>query len=303
MPSAELEHVRSLWTGLLEALAPPAGIPEYREGFEQLCAGFPVVEGTQIDAVDAGGVPALLVTAPGASDATTVLWTHSGGYVFGSANSYRSFGSLLSQASGAQVLLVDYRLAPENTYPAAHDDAKAAYRWLLHQGRAPLSIVVAGDSAGGGLALGTLLGLLDDGTPMPAAGVLVSPVADLTCSAASMTTRADVDPIATKDMLSGLGGMYAGETAPDLRYLSPGLSDLAGLPPLLVLVGTDEVLYDDAVQVVKKATAADGEARLEVGEGQFHIYPLFAPVLPEGQQAVEEMGRFIRSHARSAAHR
>lgn len=298
MVSAQTEQVRKIWEKLLESLAPPAEIPDWRVGFEELCAEFPILEGTTIDAVDADGAPCLLVTAPGASADSTVVWTHSGGYVFGSAHSYRAYGAALSAASGAQVLLVDYRLAPENNYPTGNDDAKSAYRWLLAQGRPAQSIVIGGDSAGGGLALGTLLGLLDDGDPMPAAGIAVSPVADMTCSLESMQTRADRDPIATKDMLMGLGGMYAGAEPVTNRYLSPGLSDLSGLPPLLVLVGTDEVLYDDAVRVVEKAKAAGGWATLLVGEGQAHIWPLFHTMLPEGQHAMEQMGEFVRSHAK-----
>lgn len=294
MASAELENVREIWQGLLQSLAPPADIPDWRVGFEKLCAGFPILEGTTVESVDAGGCPALLVTAPGSTSDSTVMWTHSGGYVFGSANSYRAFGAALSKASGGQVLLVDYRLAPEVSYPAANNDAKAAYRWLLAQGRDPKSIVVGGDSAGGGLALGTLLALLDEGHALPAAGVAVSPVADLTCNSESMVSRAHLDPIATKDMLVGLGSMYAGAEPVTSRYLSPGLADLSGLPPLLVLVGTDEVLYDDAVRVVEKVKEAGGEAELLVGQDQFHIWPLFHAILPEGQQAIEAIGEFVR---------
>lgn len=295
MGSAEVEQVRGIWQGLLAALAPPAEIPDWRRGYEELCDGFPIVEGTTIEQVDAGGCPALLVTAPGASGETVISWTHSGGYVFGSAHGYRAFGSALSAASGAQVLLVDYRLAPEANYPAANDDAVSAYRWLLAQGRDPRSIVIGGDSAGGGLALGTLLRLVDENTPLPAAGVLVSPAADLTCSAASMETRAHLDPVATKDMLAGLGALYAGDEPVTNRYLSPALSDLTGLPPLLVMVGTDEVLHDDAHRVVDGVNAAGGNARLVVGEGQAHIWPLFHAILPEGQEAIEEMATFIRT--------
>src|SRR5581483_6733189 len=143
-----------------------------------------------------------------------------GGYVFGSADGYRFFGAGLSAACGGQVLLVDYRLAPEHQFPAALDDAKAAYRWLLDQGRDPAGIVIAGDSAGGGLAAATLLALLDDGDPMPAAGVFVSPMGDFTLSGESMKTRAHLDPIASEEMLGGLGGLYAGEEPPGSRYLS-----------------------------------------------------------------------------------
>ena len=294
--NADQEKVRQLWQGLLEALAPPAGIPEYRAGYEELLASFPIPEGTQIEEIDAKGVPAILVTAAGASRDRVVQWTHSGGYVFGSAHGYRFFGAGLSAAADASVLLVDYRLAPEHTYPAALDDAKAAYQWLLGRGFAPEKIVVAGDSAGGGLAAGTLLALKDDGTPLPAAGMFVSPMADFTLSGESIKTKADVDPIASPDMLAGLGGLYAGSEPLDSRYISPALADLTGLPPLLVLVGTDEVLHDDSVRIVDNAKKSGVPAELVVGEGQAHIWPLFHQVLPEGQQALEQLGAFVKAH-------
>jgi monoterpene epsilon-lactone hydrolase len=299
MSSAELEKVRQMWQGLLEALAPPAGIPEYRDGYESMLAVFPIPEAAAIQEVDAGGAPGLLVSMPGASADSVVLWTHSGGYVFGSAHAYRFFGAALSAASGAQVLLVDYRLAPEHTYPAALDDAKAAYRWLLAQGYDSARIVVAGDSAGGGLAAATLLALRDDGDPMPAAGVFVSPMADFTLSGDSIKARADRDPIASEAMLGGLGALYAGAEPMSAPYLSPALADLSGLPPLLVLVGSEEILHDDSVRIVARTEAAGGQARLIVGEGQFHIWPLFAPILTEGQQALEAIGEFIRDRTRA----
>lgn len=294
MASPENEQLREIWVKLGESLLPPAEIPDWRVGFEEMTSGFPVVDGTTFEEVDAGGCPALMVTAPGASDAATVLWTHSGGYVFGSSKAYRAYGSALSAASGAQVLLTDYRLAPEHSFPAATDDNNGAYRWLLDQGRAPGSIVVGGDSAGGGLALATLLRIVDEGLPSPAAGVAVSPVGDLTCSGASMDERAHLDPVASKEVLLALGGMYAGGEDPTHRHLSPALADLTGLPPLLVLVGTEEVLHDDALRVVAHAEKAGVEAELLVGEGQFHIWPLFHGQLPEGAEAMEAIGAFVR---------
>jgi monoterpene epsilon-lactone hydrolase len=295
MPRAESELVRKQWTDLVEALAPPAGIPEYRAGFEELCARFPIPSGAQVSEVDTGGGPALLITHPDVVDPVrTVVWMHSGGYVFGSARSYRSFGATLSLAAEAQVLMVDYRLAPEHTHPAGLEDATAAYRWLLAQGERPDRIVVGGDSAGGGLALATLLALKDRGDPLPAGGIAVSPVADQTMSAESMTVRAELDPIASREMLAGLCGLYIGDADPAHPYLSPLFGDFSGLPPLLVLVGTDEVLYDDAVRVVERASAAGVDAHLLVGQDQAHIWTLFASVLPEGQHAVDEIGRFVQ---------
>lgn len=292
MPSAEIERVRQHWLDLAAALAPPAGISEYREGYEKLCSTFPIDPEAVIEPVDAGGVPGLLITTPGATD-TAVLWTHSGGYVFGSAHGYRSFGAKLSRTANARVLLVDYRLAPEHPYPAALDDATAAYRWLVAQGTPPQKIAIGGDSAGGGLAIATLLKLRDAGDTLPAAGIAVSPMADMSASGESMESRADRDPVASKDMILGLGSMYRGEVADTDPYVSPVFADLAGLPPLLVLVGTEEALHDDATRLVDNAEKAGVNSHLTIGEGQAHIWPLFHNILPEGLQALEEIGTYV----------
>jgi monoterpene epsilon-lactone hydrolase len=293
MPSSELALVRKHWEDLVAALAPPAGIPEYRVGFDELCGAFPIPPDAAISRVDAGGVPGLLVATPQAQGTRTILWMHSGGYVFGSAHGYRAFAAALSRASRARVLVIDYRLAPEHQYPAALEDATTAYRWLLAQGVTPGDVVIGGDSAGGGLALATVLALRDAGDPRPVAAVAVSPVADQTFSGESMHTRASSDPIASAEMLAGLCGLYRGSASETDPYVSPLFGDFAGAPPLLVLVGTEEVLHDDATRLVDKARADGASARLVVGEGQFHIWPLFAGILPEGQQAIDTIGQFI----------
>lgn len=295
MTSVEQAKVRELWQGLVDALAPPAGIPEYRTAYDQMLSSFPIPAGTSVEEIEANGVPALLVTAAGASRDRVVMWAHSGGYVFGSASGYRFFGAGLSAAADSSVLLIGYRLAPEHVYPAALSDAIAAYRWLLAQGYPPERIVVGGDSAGGGLAAGTLLALRDAGTPLPAGGMLVSPMADMTLSGDSITTKTDVDPLASEAMLAGLCALYVGSEPPASPYVSPALADLSGLPPLLVLVGSDEVLLDDAVRIVERAGVAGGSARLIVGEGQAHIWPLFHQILTEGQVALDELGTFVRT--------
>jgi monoterpene epsilon-lactone hydrolase len=219
---------------------------------------------------------------------------HGGGYVCGSADAYRSIGAALSRAAGARVLLLDYRLAPEHPYPAALDDATFAYRWLCEQGVAPEEIVIGGDSAGGGLALSTIHALRDMVDRPPAGAIAVSPIADQTFSGESMTSRADVDPITSREMLEGLCAHYRGEADTKDPYLSPLFGDFARLPPLLVLVGTDEVLYDDAIRVVDKARNAGGKVRLLIGQDQNHLWPLFADLPPEGQPAIEEIGRFVK---------
>lgn len=294
MPSNETTRVREIWSELLAALAPPAGIPEYREGWNAMCGDFPIPEGTVIESSERGGVPVLIVTAPGADPSTTILWAHGGGYVFGSVVSYRAFASALSAASGSQIVLPDYRQAPESSYPAAHDDVDRVYRALLDEGRSPSSIVLGGDSAGGGLTAGVLLRLKDAGAPIPAGLIAVSPIADFTFAGESMVSRAEIDPIGSRPMLEGLAGLYRADVSATEPYLSPIFGDWAGAPPLLVLVGSDEVLFDDAKRLADAAKEAGVTSRLIVGEGQAHVWPIFHSFLPEGRVAVEDLGAFVR---------
>ncbi|MCU1480448.1 MAG: Alpha/beta hydrolase [Subtercola sp.] len=279
----------------MQVLAPPAGIPEYRTGWNEMCSAFPVPVDTVIESVDAGGVPSLLVTAADATTEKIVLWVHSGGYVFGSANSYRSFASAVSAASASQVLMIEYRLAPENVYPAAHDDVQSAYQYLLDQGREPKNIVLGGDSAGGGIVTGAFLRMRDRGIASPGGIVVVSPFADFTFTGESMEARAAVDPIGSRAMLEGLGGLYRNGESVGNPYLSSIYGDWKGAPPLLALVGTEEVLYDDAVRLVQKAAADGVDARLHLGEGQAHIWPIFSATLPEGEEAVALIGQFVKA--------
>jgi len=297
MPQAETEQVKQIWIDFAESLAPPAGIPEWRIGFDKMCEQFDLAEGATFEQVDAGGVPAILVTVPESDPSVTVQWTHSGGYIFGSAAGYRSFGSQLAKVAGARVLLVDYSLAPEHVYPTCVDENVGAYRWLLAQGAAPGKVVLGGDSAGGGLATATLLALRDAGDPSPAGLVAVSPLTDHTLSGTSMKERADRDPVASEDMLAALGGLYRGDASAEDPYISPIFGDLSGLAPMLVLVGSEEVLHDDSTRLVERTTAAGGDARLLVGEGQAHIWPLFNTILPEGREALGEIGRFVQARA------
>ena len=215
---------------------------------ESVAGVVPPLDGTTVEPIDVGGVPCEWVR-PGAAVANDacVLYLHGGGYVIGSCNTHRALVSHLAGRTGLPILVVDYRLAPEHAYPAALDDALIAYEWLLTQGFAADRIVVAGDSAGGGLTLATLLALRDRGRPLPALGVPISPWTDLTLSGPSMTAMADHDPMVTRVGLQRMADWYVAGADPPTPLVSPLFSDPTGLPPLLIHVGDVEVLRDDAV--------------------------------------------------------
>lgn len=255
---------------------------------------FPSAGETKCTPVNAGGVPAEWIAASGAADDRVLLYLHGGGYVMGSIATHREMVARLSKAAGVRALALDYRLAPENPFPAAVEDATAAYRWLLSQGIQPSHIVVAGDSAGGGLTLATLVALRDAKVPLPAAGVCISPWTDMEGTGASMTTRAKVDPVVQKQGLLGMAQLYLGGKDPKSPLAAPLHADFRGLPPLLIHVGDAETLLDDSTRVAEKAKAAGVTVDLEIWPEMPHVWHLFAPFLPEGQQAIEKIGKYVQ---------
>ena len=257
---------------------------------------FKLAADIKCERVGAGGVPAEWINPPGAAQEQVLLYLHGGGYTSGSMRSHRHTIGEIARAGGMRALGLDYRLAPENPFPAAVDDSVAAYRWLLSNGQDPGKVVIAGDSAGGGLALSALVALRYLGEPMPAAGVCLSAWADLTQSGDSIRTNAESDPTVTKERLDWGAGAYMGYR--DLRapLASPLFADLSGLPPLLMMVGSVEILLDDSTRVAEKARASGVDVTLEVWEDMPHVWQNFAPALPEGQQSIERIGEFIRQH-------
>jgi acetyl esterase/lipase len=264
-----------------------------RAGLEALTTMAPIPEDVACTPVRAAGVPAEWVTAPGAGD-RVVLYLHGGGYVIGSINSHRDLGGRLSRAAGARVLVLDYRLAPEHPFPAAVDDALAAYRWLLAEGHAPQNIAIGGDSAGGGLTLATLLALRDAGETLPAAGICLSPWTDLAGTGESLRTKAEADPMVQWSRLAQYAAAYLGEQDARTPLASPLYADLRGLPPLLIQVGTAETLLDDASRVAARARSAGVDVTYEAWDDMIHVFQAFAALLPEGQQAIERIGAFVR---------
>jgi epsilon-lactone hydrolase len=270
---------------------------ERRAQYERAEKVFPTPPDVKVERVSAPAAPAEWLRPPSAVPGRVVLYLHGGGYVIGSPRSHRHLAAAIAGAAGASALLLDYRLAPEHPYPAAVEDATSAYRWLLDQAIAPEHIVIAGDSAGGGLAVATLLALREARVPLPGGGVCISPWVDLTCGGASYATKAAADPIVQRAGVEQMARAYLGATPPRTPLASPLFADLRGLPPLLIHVGSDEVLLDDAVQLAERARAAGVDATLEIYERMIHVWHWFLPMLDEAQTAVETIGRFVRSRA------
>lgn len=275
-------------------------IDQLRAGFAAMAQHYPPAPDAVFERVDASGVRAEWVSLESGGERPVVLYFHGGGYCIGSAQTHRDLVSRICRAAGARALSVDYRLAPEHPHPAAVEDGVQGYRWLRKQGIPARSIVVAGDSAGGGLTLATLLALRDAGDELPAAGICISPVTDLAKEGESMRTRIDLDPMVNPASSTRYAQMYiaGGDTKTPLA--SPLYADLKGLPPLLILVGTSEVLFDDSTRFARKAQEAGLTCEIDVWEEMVHIWPFFAAELPEGRQAIGRMAAFISEHAAAA---
>jgi epsilon-lactone hydrolase len=272
-------------------------IEQQRAGFAALSRQFPPPASATFEPVNASGVPAEWVSIKGGRPSPVILYFHGGGYCIGSAHTHRDLVGRMCMAADARALSVDYRLAPEHPFPAAVHDGVAAYRWLRGQGVDARSIVIAGDSAGGGLTLATLLALKQAGDELPAGAICMSPVTDLAKQGESMRTKVDVDPMVQPKSSTAYAQKYLASGDPRTPLASPLYADLEGLPPLLILVGTWEVLLDDSTRFAEKARAAGVEVDLEVWEEMIHIWPFFAAVLPEGRQAIDRMAAFMARHA------
>jgi epsilon-lactone hydrolase len=294
MASAELHKLVSMLR--TAPIVSDQTIEQIRAGWEKFAASFVPAADLSFKPAVAQGVPVEWVTAPDSDSSRVVLYFHGGGYTIGSIASYRSYTGRLARATQSRLLSVGYRLAPENPFPAALDDACHCYRWLLEQGIAPSRICVVGDSAGGGLALSMVIAIRDAGTPLPAAVVAIGPVTDLAKEGASMKERAHLDPIVTYESSLAHARRYVGAQG-NLKHplASPLYADLHGLPPVLILVGTHEALFDDSSRFAAKAAEAGVQVQLDVWEEMIHVWPFFADILPEGRQAIEKMGAYIRA--------
>lgn len=280
---------------MLVAATPPVGSPisEWRSGFERMCATFDVPLDAHIEQIDEDGVHGLAITAHGASSDRLIMHLHSGGYVMGSSGAYRNFACRLSEATGATVFLADYRLAPEHPYPAAVEDALAAFRWCTRRQDASRTII-SGDSAGGGLAIATLLALRDAQAEAPAAGIAISPLLDLSGEGDSMRTNANSDPLIDRTMVVEMGKVYISDIDPHEHPLaSPLWGKHHDLPPLFLTASASEVLKDDVVRLAASVRGAGGRVTVSLPKGMIHIWTLF-PFLREAANSLTLIGNFAK---------
>ena len=297
MPSQAMQTVMDELRAEREAAAGqlPPTLAERRATFAPAGRPHPVPDDVRVTDVTAGGVPAHWLDAPGTDAGRVLLFLHGGGIEFGSVRSDGELAARLGRAGRMRVLFPEYRLAPEHHFPAAIDDVVAAYRWLrTDQGLPAGSIAVAGDSAGGGLAVALLVALRDAADALPAAAALMSPTVDLTCSGDSMTERVDQDPISTPAVLRQFASDYLAGADPRTPLASPLFAPLAGLPPMLVLVGTADLLLSDSERLAAAARQAGVDVTLEVGEGLPHVYPIMLGT-PEAAEATDQIGKFLRA--------
>ena len=290
MASAEITKLKRLLRE--KALPPGTSIAERRSLMEKFA--FRVADDITVEQLTVAGRSAEWLRAPNANTQHVLLYLHGGGYVIGSPNTHRSLAGELSRAAQARVCLPDYRLAPEAPFPAAVDDAVAAVLWLYGQGVSPACLAVAGDSAGGGLTAATLIALRDRQLPLPRAAVCISPWSDLNCSNASYQTRAAADPMITTDDITLMAGAYLHGADPKSPLASPNRGDLTGLPPMLIHVGRDEVLLDDAIVLHEAARSVGVDSTLEIWDDMIHVWHAFHPMLPEGRQGITRVGAYLR---------
>ena len=266
-----------------------------RASFSELMAKVPVAPDIQQNPVEIGGVAGVEVTIQGSEADNVILYFHGGVYVIGSAASSVPLLGDLVRRTGAKAITLEYRLAPEHPYPAAVEDARAAYEGLLAQGIAPAQIALAGESAGGGLAVATLLALREAGVPLPSCGYLMSPYVDLTLSGETLAAKREVDPLLTPDGLRARVPDYvAGADASD-PYISPIFGDLRELPPLLIQVGSHEILLSDALRLAGRAAISDVPVTLDVTPGVPHVFQAYAGLLDEAGAALDRAADFLKA--------
>ena len=279
----------------LAASPRPTGFSERRARLDARGSHYAMPAGVRTEAVSANGVSAEWTVSAVADPSRVLIFLHGGGYVSGSLKSHRHMVAELGRLARMRALALDYRLAPEHPFPAALDDALAAYRFLLSEGVAPQHIVLGGESAGGGLAVATMLSLRESGLPLPACAWLSSPWTDLRQSGATMTSKANVDPLIQKAYLDELAAAYLNGADPDNKLVSPIRADLRGLPPLLIQVGSEETLLDDSIRLAAAAGMAGVRVTLDIWPDMIHAFTLFYQQVAAARSALDQAAAFIRA--------
>ena len=258
---------------------------------------------TQISSVDLDGLPAEWVLNKHThNNENIIIYLHGGAYNIGSPQSHRNITSRLAKATGAMVLAIDYRLAPEHPFPAGLSDVTKAYKWLLEHGHNPKNIAISGDSAGGGLTVSSALAIKEENIELPSSLGVISPWVDLTMSGESVQSNANVDPMMRKDWLIAMGNNYATDLRPESPLCSPIFSDLTDLPPLLIQVGSDEILLDDSVRLAQQAEASGVNVELNVWENLWHLWHFHAGFFPEADKAIQDLANHFLNHFPPASH-
>jgi monoterpene epsilon-lactone hydrolase len=286
---------RETLDAILRQSAFPVGsdVSEQRRLLRELLSAQPLPGDVTVTAAALGGVPTAEITVDGVEPRHVVLYFHGGVYVMGDAFLAADLASQVGRRTRAQVISVDYRLAPEHPYPAAVDDALAAYEALLDNGAAPSDIVFAGESAGGGLAIATLVNARDHQLPQPAAAFVMSPYADLTLAGTTLETKGKADPLLSREALHARVADYTAGQDAALPLISPLFADLSGLPPLIIQAGTHEVLLDDALRLAQRAATADVAVTLDVTPGVPHVFQAYHQILDEAAAALDRAGQFL----------
>jgi epsilon-lactone hydrolase len=282
------------------AIPVDADVDEQRRLLRELLSGQPLPADVTVTAGALGGVPTAEITVDGIEPRHVVLYFHGGVYVIGDAFLAAELASQVGRRTDARVISVDYRLGPEHPYPAAVDDALAAYEALLDSGIAPSDIAFAGESAGGGLSIVTLVNARDHGLPLPTAAFAMSPYVDLTLAGATMETRREVDPLLSPEGLQARIPDYTSGQDPALGLISPLFADLSGLPPLIIQAGTHEVLLDDALRLAGKAANVDVQVALDITPGVPHVFQAYHAILDEGAAALDRAGALLMAHLAGA---
>ncbi|WP_045516771.1 alpha/beta hydrolase [Neobacillus niacini] len=291
MPSQESIAVRQYLKAFVASQPAGLDLDASRKGLEMLSSLTPIAPDIKVEKTTVKGIPAEWIAAPNAVENRVFLYLHGGAYILGNCNTHRGIAAKLSRSTGSKVLLPEYRLAPENPFPAAIEDAVQAYRWLISSGFKPEQIIIGGDSAGGGLTLSTLLSLKEAGDVLPALVVLLSPWTDLAGTGESMETRAEADPWLKPEASRATPVLYIGNLDPCTPLVSPIYADLEGLPPMLVHVGNDEILLSDSERLVDRARAAGVDVSFKVWNDMWHVFHTFE--IPEARQAIDEVGEFV----------